>query len=58
MKTKKSDLNPPDTDFMKNSKTASMNECTGLIQNIPENKFEKENYEDLYQTQTDVTEDE
>ncbi|MCO8194052.1 MULTISPECIES: hypothetical protein [Anaerofustis] len=54
MKINKKDLNPPDTDFLNNSKTISSTECTGLIQNIPKNNDEEESYEDLYQTQTNI----
>ena len=54
MKINKKDLNPPDTDFLNNSKTISSTECTGLIQNIPKNNDEEESYEDLYQTETNV----
>lgn len=54
MKIDKKDLNPPDTDFLKNSKTISSTECTGLIQSIPANNEEEESYEDLYQTQTNI----
>ena len=46
MKINKKDLNPPDTDFLKNSKTISSTECTGLMQNIPKSNDEEESYED------------
>lgn len=49
MKIKKSELNPPETDFMENNHTASQTECTGLMQNIPRDEAELESYQDLYQ---------
>lgn len=49
MKVDKKNLNPPDTDFLKNSHSASETECTGLMRNVPQSEAELESYQDLFQ---------
>lgn len=43
------EFDPPEIDFLNINSTVSSSECTGLMRNVPDSKYDLESYEQLYE---------